>query len=376
MARSRHPGVKLFARRRKHVVTHYGRVEQTDGSTKDVNLDEAGLLTEADRLTWAQQQSELVLAARRARALSPTPSGLRAAAERFLADAATELRPNTVRNYTLDTERLVSWLEGQRVDLPALSPEVLFSYRAHLRASGLAPNTLSSSLKNAATALGWWRRAGLVPLLTRDTIKDNLRPPSVPAPDPVVYTPDQLRALLSAALPRWEDAAPVALALLLGLRLEELVRLDWSRVCPAELPTAIRLQPEDTKTKRARTLDLSVTPGAGRVLQALRERQRAPRVIPWLRTQSAAKWIMRRLRRAPGVPGDVTWKGLRSTAGTFLACSNVWPSSPHYRTARQLGHSVSTSERYYLGLVQVEPTARTLEEAMGVAELVEAIAAS
>jgi hypothetical protein len=59
---------------------------------------------------------------------------------------------------------------------------------------------------------------------------------------------------------------------------------------------------------------------------------------------------------------------LRSTCGTYLANSNIFGGASAYREAKQLGHSVAIAEKHYLGVVHVDPAAKTLEAAMGVEE--------
>jgi len=69
-----------------------------------------------------------------------------------------------------------------------------------------------------------------------------------------------------------------------------------------------------------------------------------------------------------------TWQQLRVTCGTFLANSNIFGGASAYREARQLGHSTAIAERHYLGVVHVDPAAKTLEDAMGLAASLNATA--
>lgn len=376
MARTGYSGIRLIPKRRKRGLTVYGRVKQLDGSYKDTNLTKLGLLSEEDQLRWAERQSGALMKRRREIALGlPQTSGPREAGERFLRDAAGRLSPTTVPVYRVTANRLVAWLEGIGLArLEDLTPAILFAFREHVTALEISPGYRSVTLKNAQTALNWWRKAGLVPGLSRDSIADVLQPGAPPSCDPVAYRPDELRALLAAvAGESWTPRAAVVLSLLLGTRIRELIRLEWDRVAlagePARVGLEVRLRPEDTKTKRGRAIDLRVSPLAQLFLQRALERRRSPRVLPELRSRGVAQGIVARIRRA-GAPAGWTWKHLRSTCGTFLTCAGgIWGGASAYRTARQLGHSVTVAERHYLGVIaDIPASADTLEKAMQVEE--------
>jgi hypothetical protein len=61
-----------------------------------------------------------------------------------------------------------------------------------------------------------------------------------------------------------------------------------------------------------------------------------------------------------------TYRLLRATCGSFLAnAPGIWGAASAFRTAKQLGHSVTISEKFYLGLCPgIPPEARTVETAM------------
>jgi hypothetical protein len=90
----------------------------------------------------------------------------------------------------------------------------------------------------------------------------------------------------------------------------------------------------------------------------------------------------RKMRRAQlpasyGAPERFTWQVLRSTTATYLTnAPGIFGASSAYRSAKQLGHSVTVAEKNYLDLLRgISPTARTVEAAMQIeAEMREIIA--
>lgn len=84
--------------------------------------------------------------------------------------------------------------------------------------------------------------------------------------------------------------------------------------------------------------------------------------------EAARKRLKKTSEHGYGGP-EFTWQQLRITCGTFLANSSIFGAASAYREARQLGHSVAIAERDYLGVVSVDPKARTLEAAMEITAL-------
>jgi hypothetical protein len=65
-----------------------------------------------------------------------------------------------------------------------------------------------------------------------------------------------------------------------------------------------------------------------------------------------------------GAP-EFSWQLLRSTASTYLACSNIFGSATLFLAAKQLGHSPQVAERHYAGTIRsIHRDVRTLEAAM------------
>lgn len=381
LRKSPHPGVKLLTRRRKGGVTYFARVQQLDGSWRDVSLTKEGIRSARDRRRWAQEESDrlaakrLAMATRRlARATSPEE-----AVRLYLEDAERRLKPLTLVSYRREAAALRRWLEERGVDVvEVLESTDLWRLRGALQERARAPRTLARWLRTAQAVVTWWRRQGLVPLLDSDAVNDALKPDPIPDSPPVVYSRLQLRMLLAAAVALGPEAAKtVALYLLLGTRYSELEALTWDLVDLEAPPGGVlrigrpSKRGAPTKTKRSREVDLSVTPGARAILESLP--RDSERVCPWLRGAHSSAWrYVRPLRKA--LPGW-TWQHLRETCASYQACApGVWGSAAPFRTARQLGHSIAVCERHYLGTVRgIDPGASTIEGAMGVADLVEVV---
>lgn len=365
--RSPHPGVKIVRRQRPGGESWLGRVQQADGSWRELSLERLGLRSARDRRLWAQRQSEAIQDRKRAGALGlPCSSGtpLAEAAQRYLADVKARLRGSSEVAYRRASDRLLRWLGSRGVGVAeSLSPETLWAYREWLVGRGWKPATLATALRMTVAQVTWWRRAGFVPGLTQDAIKDRLRQPRVDFAPPAAYTPGEIQALIRSALERgWEPATTVVLYLLLGLRASELRLLTWDRVLLDAPPAGeVRIGVE-SKTRTARVVDLSITPGARLLLRSLP--RRSPRVCPWMRSAANQRWA----RQQIAGPAGWTWQALREVSASYQVCApSVWGGSSAYRTARQLGHSVVISERHYMGLLRGIPeSARTLEAAMGI----------
>jgi integrase len=169
------------------------------------------------------------------------------------------------------------------------------------------------------------------------------------------------------------------------MRLGEIVDLDWRQVDLEALDHEGRAVGEirltaATKTSRARDVGLEVSPALRRLLATMKLRSGGTGSVFGL-TRAAVQAAELRLRRDYGAPAGCGWQALRRTCGTFLTnAPGIYGSASAYRSARQLGHSVTVAEKHYLGLVRGIPLeARTLENAMQIetqlAAVVEAVGA-
>lgn len=275
-----------------------------------------------------------------------------------------------------------------------------------------SPVSVNSRLRAVKTVLNALRRVGKVPMLNLEALKDNLRAEREPRPTPEHLRPAALAKLLRAALrhdaetfaitrdenaaglgwertkaaatglapgdrphgttPRYPAIAPyLATVLFTGMREAEARTLRWAAVDLDAPPAgAIELRPEDTKTKHGRLVDLLVSPGLRQLLRALKLRAgNSVHVFGGAEPVSRAtvEAARKRLMSEYGAPA-FTWQQLRETCATFLANSSIFGEASAYREAKQLGHSVTVAERHYCGVAHVDPSIKTLEEAMGVAD--------
>jgi len=389
--------------------TWRARCEDPDtGKRTKVRLDPLGAGKNAQtRRQWAIAMARTI--AKRRDALSSgapraTGTALEAAIDRYF-DDHPRLRERTRSTYKKGTDKLKAWCGARGIkSADALTLAHLVAFRSALanekrqrqakdgkrgarEATDRArtPTAVNVEIRSVKVALGYLRKLGLLPKLTRDDLSDGLKSLSVAQERGVFLRPPDLRALLTAAIahdsetfdatreehagkrpkgstPRYQPIAPlVAAAMLTGMRFGELASLQWSQV---DLPAGEIHLSAATKTKRARTIDLEVSPALAALLERIRPTPARGPVFGL--TSDAMKAAAKRLSNY-GAPKGWTWQTLRRTCGTFLTCApGIFGAASAYRSARQLGHSVAIAERHYVGVVKVPKEATTLEEAMGV----------
>jgi integrase len=318
--------------------------------------------------------------------------------DRYLADRRNEWSANTLRANASASAAFRAWAASAKVTTVSdVTTASLASFRVHAiarpsrrkakggsradvmetdqRRSPAAVNFELAVIKSMMEAL---RRTGTL-ALSSDDIADNLRllPLEHARPDPL--RPAQIRDLLTACARHDEDhpaIRPLVIFMLLtGMRLGEAKRVTWADVDMHE--QTIRVVAG--KTKRERTVDMTVSPALARMLTAMRGAGKSGRIFPGptakarLRLISdygapAFQWSTRNSR-----PGERSVPTLRSTCGTYLAnAPGIFGGASARRTADQLGHSVDVAERHYLGAMRRIPAdAKTLEDAMEIADLLQ-----
>jgi integrase len=426
-----HPGVKMieltYKSGKKSWVARW-----TDPDTKkatQTSMDQLGLTNETIRREWAIKKSQS-LRARKAELASGAPlknyTAIAGAIEKYLAKCAAMHRPATVRAYRKAAKKLLEWIKktglqySEQLTLPCLSQfySHLVSQPKRVPVKGgrkgakristekRSASGINSDLTSIKAMLNDWRRFGLVPKLSRDDIHDALRPLPTDKPRPKFLKIKEIRQLLESCLrhdsatfkmtrvekqnggdtgnsPRHDPIGQLVLFVLLsGCRIGEARTLRWSAVdleAQAGKGEYI-LESTATKTREERAVFLAVTP----ILKVQLQQQLALKgdkdeyvfggKAPY--SEYAATKVRQRLFKDYGSP-KFTWQTLRKTAGTFLSNSGgIFGGASAYRSARQLGHSVSVAERFYVGLVHVPNSAATLEEAMGIEDLVNRIVES
>jgi len=187
----------------------------------------------------------------------------------FLTELALQrgASPHTLDAYRRDLARLTELAAG--VELPALKPAQLRRGLMALHSRSLAPRSIARTLSAWRSYYAWLARRGAIAL----NPADGLRPPKRPRSLPKALGTDQTAALLDrpAAVPVEDaeaaplllrDAAMFELLYSSGLRLAELVSLDW----PGGLDLA---QGEVTVTgKRRKTRTVPVGDKARAALEA------------------------------------------------------------------------------------------------------------
>ena len=146
--------------------------------------------------------------------------------EQFLAELAIQRRasPHTVDAYRRDLTRLTALAAG--ADLASLQTPQLRRGLMQLHAQELAPRSIARTLSAWRSYYAWLARRGAVAL----NPADGLRAPKRPRTLPKALGIDQAAALLDVRAEgplQVRDAAIFELFYSSGLRLSELVSLDW-----------------------------------------------------------------------------------------------------------------------------------------------------
>jgi integrase len=416
--RSPHSGVVLLppdpAGRHPQWRARY--VDPDTGRTVKVTIERLAAPTAETRRDWAIRKAR-ALAKRRAEldagANPATGTALAEALKRFWEDHS-RLRPATVDAYKAAANKLQTWASkvGVRSGDDLTGPR-LVAFRAELakerrqaQASGSkrggrrttteprSPHSVNRELRSIRTILGYLRKLGLLPRISTDDLRDGLERLAVTTERIDYRKPGELQKLLDAALrhdvavfdatrdehkgvrppgstTRYEPIAPfVATAVLTGMRLGEIVSLDWKQVDldakdnDGKVVGEIHLTGA-TKTKRARTVGLEVSPALRKLLAAMHLKTGGKGSVFGL-TEDAAQAAAKRLRAEYGAPDECGWQALRRTCGTFLTnAPGIFGSASAYRSAKQLGHSVVVAEKFYVDVARgISREARTLEAAM------------
>jgi integrase len=391
-------------------------VDPDSGRTVKETLD--GALTTAElREDWAIRKAK-ALALRRLEleggAPAKTGTGFDAALDRYFSDHE-HLRPRTLGTYRSAVAKLRTW--ARRTSLRSaddLNRARLMSFRAELireKRHGVkrggkrgartetdakrSPWSVNRELRAVRSVLGYLRKAGLLPRVSTDDLRDGLErlPAGIERID--YRKPHELQKTLEAALRhdadvfaatraehaegragetrRYKPIAPLLLtATLTGMRSGELLGLTWDHVDLEALDHDGRAVGEihvtaASKTHRARTVGLEVSPALRKLLAAMHLAQGRPKAgSVFGLTAGEAKAAERRLLAEYGAPRGCNLQALRRTCGTFLTnAPGIFGAASAYRSAKQLGHSVTIAERHYVDLARGIPReARTLEAAM------------
>lgn len=419
--RSPHPGVVLV-KPKKSTDHALWRARYTDPDTGRVvwkSLDPLALRNADQRTQWALRKAQ-ELAKRRVQLESGAPRAmgisLTDGLQRYF-DAHVHLRPRTLIGYRAAADKLIAWSHRERVlTLDGVTRAHLITFRDALvkepkhspvqfgKRGAFKPgterrsaHTVNRDLRATRTMLGYLCDRDLLPRCTHDDLRRALKRLTAEREQIEYLRPHELQRLLEAALrhdtetfaatreehaglrphgstPRYQPIAPfVAAVLITGARLAEVIELDWSQVdLDARGPDGsrvgeIRLRGADTKTKHARTIALEVSPGLHALLVTIKVAHGSTGSVFGV-TRGEAVAAAKRLQRTYGAPAGFSWQALRRTCGTFLTnAPGIFGAASAYRSAKQLGHSVTVAEKHYVDIARGIPrTACTLEAAMQV----------
>jgi integrase len=427
--RSPHPGVVLIPPDPAGRHPHWRARFDDPDTGRSVKITIAELTTAEARRDWAIRKSK-TLGKRRmdleAGAPRATGTTLADAIDRYFEDHP-HLRAKTLETYRAATTKLLAW--ASRVGLRSaddVTAARLVAFKAvivkepkrkHARgrkrgsqettAEPRSPYTINRELQSVQNVLGYLRRLGLLPRITTDDLRDGLKHLPTGSARIDYRKPAELQRLLQAALrhdaemfdatreelagerpvgttPRYLPIAPfVAAAVLTGMRFGELLTLDWKQIDLEALDHDGAVVGEihltaATKTHRARTVGLEVSPALRKLLAAMKLASGGKGNVFGL-TRGEAVAAEKRLRAEYGAPEGCGWQALRRTCGTYLTnAPGIFGASSAYRSAKQLGHSVQVAEKHYLDLARgISKDARTLEAAMQIeAELQEVLEAA
>jgi len=375
-----HPGVTMFPRGQRF------RVSWKDPVTQKVvfsTLDPA-LNTEPARLRWLKEKSKALGRQRAAiesgEVVPITWPSLADAIAAYFTAWQEQLRPKTLTAYRDAADALLAWAATVKIErADALTKAKLFIFRAtRVTARKRVPvaggkryeyreigkprsaRTVNRELRGLATVLEWLRTQSQV-ALSRDDIHDALAPQKVGERElPAPIARERIREILETCREHEPRLFPYLVTLLLtGMRAAECLALRWKQIDFAN--KHIMLKPSDTKTKRGRRVDLAISPALMAIFETL------PRTRPRLFAMSATNTAAARKRLIKRLDDNWTFQECRETCASYL-CSAPWYGP--FKSGKRLGHSTTVADRLYADSITVDPTARNLETAMGIDDLI------
>jgi len=423
--RSPHPGVVLEAPEGEHT-TWRARFDDPDsGKRIRIRLDPLVLGSKEARRAWAVQKAKS-LAKRRVElesgAARATGTALDDAIKQYF-EAHASLAKNTRTAYDAAAKKFKAWAHKTRLtSADDVTRARLMQFREALakapkrtaakggkrgaRVEATEPRSahaLNRDLRSVRTILGYLVDRDLLPRCSHDDLRRALKRDAAPIERISFLKQTELRKLLEAALEhdaavyaetrkehagegergtttKYEALGPfIVTALMTGMRAGACLSLKWKDIdldaLDAEGRPVGEIHPRGgSSTKRVGTIGLEVSPALRDLLKKMRPDDAAGRVFPEL-TAGVLKAGAKRLIRDYGAPASFTWQALRKTCGTFLTnAPGIFGAASAYRSAKQLGHSVTVAEKHYVGLVRgISRGARTLEAAMNIKEQVSQI---
>jgi integrase len=322
-----------------------------------------------------------------------------------------------VQTYKLATEKLVRFAQRHRIrTVDDLDRRRLMMFREQVinqpkryavvkgrrgqKAEGAerrSHHSINRELRAVAAVLRYLIDCDLFAKLSHDDVRRCCKPLKISTDRKEFLRPAAMRKLLAASLrhdgatftatraehggeapkgttPKYPPIAPFVLFVgLSGCRFGEAIDLTWDRVDLDALDANGKAVGEiyidsSSKTSKARTIGLEVSPALRKLLAAQRLKTGGKGSVFGL-TRGEANAAMKRLKTQYGAPAAAGWQIMRVTVATHLCnAPGIYGSASPFMESRQLGHSVITAEKFYVGLIRGIPIeATTLESAMQVA---------
>jgi len=245
-------------------------------------------------------------------------------------------RQQTIASYRLLLER---FFRDVRVQPERVTSQDVKRWLMQESERGNKTSTISTKVAGLRSFFGWMAKEDYItknPMLRIDK-------PRVQRPAPKYLTHDEIEALREAAQGNQLDELIVEVLYSTGLRVSELVKLDWHDIDWETKMVRVR----DGKGGKSRVVPISTK--AIRFLRKYRKTRRDDK--PWvLRSQydkrmskATIEWRIKRLGEKAGIQSRVTPHRLRHSLGTHLLQAGVRIDA----IQRCLGHSnISTTQIY------------------------------
>ncbi len=343
-------------------------------------------------------------------------SDLGEALDRYF-DAQPQLRPGAVAAYRIPIDRFADWCADNGIEsCDDLDRAALMCWRESAVQAGRlttkrsgkrgekkgsrqrkSPHTINGELRKVGTALRYLADCDLFARVSHDDIRRACKPLPAPVERKDYLKTAELKRLFAAvkrhdaqAVRRretWTGQRPfdpvgpfLAFVLLTGMRRGEALALTWDDLDLDALDAngnkvgEIYVRASGSKTSKARTVGLEVSPALRRLLAAQRLATGGKGKV-WPQSKGGAVAAHKRLVEEFGAPERFNWQILRVTCGTYLSnAPAIYGSASAFFSARQLGHSVEVAQKHYVGLIRGIPKdAHDLESAMQIGKEVDAV---
>lgn len=376
-----HPGVQLRPPRAKNPRWAARYRDAETGAVKDIRLSPEQAQSAATRTAFAIELSQQL----RGREAEIVGGALpHEAADQPIQEALARYfkakhgnRDRTREDYLEASDRFVRWCRQHRVQtVRQIKRATLRAFREACCEDGLSPYTVNSRLTRTGVLLRWLIEEEVLRLHLDDVQLGLKKLPTDTITRRPFLSAQSIHALLGAALrhdsqrfkatraglqsPKYQPISGfLRFALLTGLRPGESIALTWDRVHLDR--REIWVHPSQGKRRIDRIVDLDVCPSVHTLLKLMRRNATEERV--WaMHTKHTLDDTLDRLRADPQCP-PFDYQTLRVTAATYLACM---PSFGPVQESRQLGHSITTAEKFYVGRVRIPLEVKTLEGAYGI----------